>query len=78
LREKVHIWLRSLHAADFIYYLCDDPLFVCISENLACVRGGKSEDHFIYIFFFVIHQQWLMKNIFIENGHISGKSTKGT
>jgi len=28
LREKVHIWLGSLPAANFIYCLCDDSLFV--------------------------------------------------
>ena len=48
LKEKVHIWLGSLHAADFIYCLCDDSLFDRSSENLACERVGKSEDHFIF------------------------------
>jgi len=71
----VHIWLGSLHAADFIYCLCDGSLFVRVSENVACVRVGKSEDHFI--FFLVIHQQRLMKSIFVENEHILGKFTKG-
>ena len=47
-REKVHIWLGSLHAADFIYCLCDDSLFDRLSKNLACERVGKSEDHFIF------------------------------
>jgi len=28
LREKVHIWIGSLHADNFIYCLCDDSLFV--------------------------------------------------
>jgi len=28
LREKVHIWLGSLHTANSIYCLCDDSLFV--------------------------------------------------
>jgi len=28
LREKVDIWLGSLHAANFIYCLCDYSLFV--------------------------------------------------
>jgi len=32
---------------------------------------------YIYIYILVIHQQWLMKSIFVENGHILGKSTKG-
>ena len=27
LREKVHIWLGSLHAANYIYCLCDDCFF---------------------------------------------------
>jgi len=78
LREKVHVWLGSLHAVDFIHCLCDDSLYVRLSENLACIRVGKSEDHFIYIYvFLVIHQQWLMKSIFVSNGRILGKSTKG-
>jgi len=46
LREKVHIWLGSLHVADFIYCLCGDCFFICLSENVACVRVGKSEDNF--------------------------------
>jgi len=65
LREKVHIWLRSLHAVDFIHCLCDESLYVRLSENLACIRVGKSEDHFIYMYILVIHQQWLMKSIFV-------------
>jgi len=66
LREKVNIWLGSLHAADFIHCLCDDSLYVHLSENLACIQVGKSEKHLIYIFFFlVIHQQWLLKSIFV-------------
>jgi len=52
LKEKVHIWLGSLHAADLIHRLCDDSLCVHLSENLACIRVGKSENHFIYIYFF--------------------------
>jgi len=40
-------------------------LHVHLSEYLACIRVRKSEDHFIYIFFLVIHQQWLMKSIFV-------------
>jgi len=40
-----------------------------------CVRVGKSEDHFAL--FLVIHQQWLMKSTFVENGRILGKFTKG-
>jgi len=35
LREKVHIWLGSLHAANFIYCLCDDSLFVY--QKILCV-----------------------------------------
>ena len=35
LREKVHIWLGSLHAANFIYCLCDDCLF--IYQKILCV-----------------------------------------
>ena len=35
LREKVHIWLESLHAANFIYCLCDDSLFVY--QKILCV-----------------------------------------
>jgi len=73
LREKVHIWLGSLHAANSIYCLCDDSLFVY--QKILCVCVGKSEDHFR--FFLVIHQQSLMKSIFVENGRILGKSTKG-
>jgi len=42
LREKVHIWLRGLHAADLIYCLCDDCFFCFLSENVAsCVHVGK-------------------------------------
>jgi len=29
--------------------------FVCLSENVACVHAGKTEDHFL--FFMVIHQK---------------------
>ena len=35
LREKVHIWLGNLHAANFIYCLCDDSLFVY--QKILCV-----------------------------------------
>jgi len=35
LREKVHIWLGSLHAANFIYCLCDDSLFAY--QKILCV-----------------------------------------
>ena len=35
LREKVHIWLGSLPAANFIYCLCDDSLFVY--QKILCV-----------------------------------------
>jgi len=24
--------------------------FICLSENVACVRVGKSEDHFLFLF----------------------------
>jgi len=65
----------SLHAADFNICLYVDSLYVLLSENHTCVRVGKSEDHFIL--FLVIHQQWLMQSIFVENGRILGKSTKG-
>jgi len=61
--------------ADFINWLCDDCSFVCLSENVACVRVGKSEDHFI--FFLVIHQKWLMKSFFGKNGRILGNFSKG-
>ena len=54
LKEKVHIREGSLHAANYIYCLCDDCFFVCLSENVACVRVRKSEDHFL--FFLVVHQ----------------------
>jgi len=36
LREKVHIWLGSLHVANFIYCLCDDSLFVYY-QKILCV-----------------------------------------
>jgi len=49
--------------------------FVFLSENVACVRVGKSEDHFL--FFLVIHQKWLMKVFSVINGRILGKFTKG-
>jgi len=55
LREKVHIWLGSLHAVDFIHCLCDDSLHVRLSENLVCIRVGKSEDHIIYIYIYFGH-----------------------
>jgi len=48
--------------------------FICLSENVACARVGKSEDHFL--FFLVIHQKWLMKSFFSKNGRILGKFTK--
>jgi len=35
LREKVHIQLGSLHAANFIYCICDDSLFVY--QKILCV-----------------------------------------
>jgi len=73
LREKVHIWLGSLHAASFICCLCDDSLFVY--QKILCVyvlEKVKTIFHFL-----VIHQQSLMKSIFVENGCILGKSTKG-
>jgi len=37
---------------------------ICLSENVACVRVGKSEDHFL--FFLVIHQKWLMKSFSLK------------
>jgi len=40
LREKVHIWLGSLHAANFIYCLCDDSLFVY--QKILHVYGLKT------------------------------------
>jgi len=48
--------------------------FVCLSENVACVRVGKSEDNFS--FFSVIHQKWFMKVFFGKNGRILRKFTK--
>jgi len=36
LKEKVHIWLGSLHAADFIYCLCDD-FFLFVYQKMMCV-----------------------------------------
>ena len=33
--QKVHIWLGSLHAANFIYCLCDYSLFVY--QKILCV-----------------------------------------
>jgi len=39
---------------------------VCLSENVACVCVGKSEDHFL--FFLVIHQKWLMKSFSLKMG----------
>jgi len=35
LREKVYIWLGSLHAANFVYCLSDDSLFVY--QKILCV-----------------------------------------
>jgi len=53
LREKVHIWLGSLHAADFIYCLCDESFYVHVSENLACARVGKVKTILLFLIFFV-------------------------
>jgi len=38
--------------------------FVCLSENVACVHVGKSEDQFL--FFLVIHRKWLMKRFSVK------------
>jgi len=66
LREKVHIWLGSLHAANIIHCLCDDSLYVHLSENLHVYKLEKVTNHFIYIYIFLVsHQQWLMKNSFV-------------
>jgi len=62
LREKVHIWLGSLHAADFIYWLCDDCVFVCLPENVACVHVGKSEDHFLFFLVIMVDEKFFGKN----------------
>jgi len=49
--------------------------FVCLSENVACVHAGKSEDHFL--FFLVIHQKMVDETFFGKNGRSLGKFTKG-
>ena len=55
LREKIHIWLGSLHVAYFIYCFYDE-FFCSFIKNVACVHVGKSEDHFL--FSLVTHQNW--------------------
>ena len=74
LREKVHIWLGSLLAANFVHCLCDDSLFVYL--KILCVYVLEKVKIILH-FILVIHQQSLMKSIFVENGRILGKSTKG-
>jgi len=63
-----------LLAADFIYCLCDGSLFVY--QKILRVNGLEKVKTILY-FFGVIHQQWLMKSIFAENGRILGKSARG-
>jgi len=72
LREKVHIWLGSLPVAiSFIVFVMT---FICsFIKNVACVRVGKSEDHF----FFGHSPKLVDKKFFGKNGHILGKFTKG-
>jgi len=48
LREKVHIWLGSLHAANFIYCLCDDSLFVY--QNIVCVYVSEKVKTILHCF----------------------------
>jgi len=43
--------------------------FFCLSENVACVHVGKSEDHLLFLL--VIHQNWLMKSFFVFKGRPS-------
>ena len=38
--------------------------FLWLSENVACVDVGKSEDHFL--FFLVIHKKWFMKSFSVK------------
>jgi len=67
LREKVHIWLGSLHAVDFNHCLRDDSLYVRYQKILRVYVLEKVKTIlYIYIYFFlVIHQQWLMKSTFV-------------
>ena len=48
LREKVHIWPGSLHAANFIYYICDDSLFV--NQKILCVHVFKKVKTILHFF----------------------------
>ena len=57
------MWLGSLHAAHFIYCLCDDS--VCSFKQKILRVYVLEKVKIVLYFILVIHQQWLMKSIFV-------------
>jgi len=49
LREKVHIWLGSLHVADFIYCLCGDCFLYVYQKMLRVYVLEKVKTIFLVI-----------------------------
>ena len=72
LREKVHIWLGSLHAAYYIYCLCDDCFFcLFIKKCCMCTCWKKWRPFFIFL-----GQKWFVKVFFGKIGRIKKKFYK--